>query len=443
MADFRGEETLKAVQNWGEEQTPLPLIRAYGEVKKSALLAVQECTSSFPSGCFAILTEVLDEIIEGKHNSLFVLPLKQGGAGTSLNMNMNEVISHLCNERQSEYDIHKLEDINRFQSTNDTFNTAVTIVFLRDLETMESEVIALQETLVALETEYSSLIITGRTEMQSALPMTLGQVFASWAGAIERDRWRLNKVKERVRASVLGGTAMGTCFSAPSKYLFAAERHLRAVTGLSLPRSQNLTSDISFCDKFTEAASVLDALSNNLFKIASDLLLYTSSLCGEIIHPSLQYGSTIMPFKTNPVLPEYIKGLMINASLESRKIGEYSRNGQFQLNAWLPFLLEAEISLADSLKKGLKALDRFFREMKVDRERIQENLISSGALINALRPYCQYDDLKKAAEKIEEKKISSLEEVISLLTIHTSLSEEFLKNYLAPGVCTSFFKELI
>ncbi|OQY39610.1 MAG: hypothetical protein B6229_03350 [Spirochaetaceae bacterium 4572_7] len=280
MPSFVGIETQKAIDNWGVGQTPPELIKAY---------------------------EVLDQIIAGEHNNLFLIPLKQGGAGTSLNMNMNEVITYLVNNQSIDEKVDYLEDINRFQSTNDTFNTAVTIVFLRHLEQAEALVVELQEALVEKETSGSSKVIIGRTELQSALPMTISQLFSSYTGAIERDRWRFNKVKERVRCSTLGGTAIGTCFSAPSKYIFAVELELRAITGLSLPRSQNLPSDISMCDKFAEAASVYDVLSGNLFKIASDFMLYTFN--GELSHPELQCGSTIMPTKINPVLLEYIKGL--------------------------------------------------------------------------------------------------------------------------------------
>lgn len=439
MPDFIGSETKKAIQNWGVGQTPSCLIKAYAEVKKAALSAVNDITETFPGNIFEIIVEVLDEIIDGQHNTLFPLPLKQGGAGTSLNMNLNEVISHLVNNRSEGLEVDFLEHINKYQSTNDTFNTAVTIVFLRHLDSIEKMVIELQEILVEKETQFSDLLITGRTEMMSALPMTLGQIFASYAGSIERDRWRFNKIKERVRPSVLGGTAMGTCFSAPSKYLFAAEKHLRAITGLSLPRSQNMTSEISMADKYVEAASVYDTLSNSLFKISSDFILYVSR--GEFIHPELQYGSSIMPMKINPVLLEFVKGLSIDISLESRKIGEYSRNGQLQLNAFLPFILESEISIYSSLVKALDAIILFISNSKIDRNIISGNLYNSGAIINSLRPYCKYDQLKKLSDIFMDEKPQTIEEIIDLIEITTGLKRGFLEDYLKPGGFTSYLKD--
>jgi aspartate ammonia-lyase len=438
MHKFVGKETTKAIQNWGQSMTPFCLIKAYAEVKKAAFLAINEISDRYSEKIFNSLIKIVDEIIDGKHNNLFTLPLKQGGAGTSLNMNINEVISYLVFEDSGEK-LDFLDDVNRYQSTNDTFNTAVTIVFLRHLDITEKMVIELQEILVEKETLHSDLLITGRTEMMSALPITLGQVFASYAGSIERDRWRFNKIKERVRPSVLGGTAMGTSFSAPAKYLFAAERHLRKITGLSLPRSQNMTSDISMADKYVEAGSVYEVLSNNLFKMASDFTQYVGF--SEFIHPDMQYGSTIMPMKLNPVLLEFVKGLSIDISLECRKISEFSRNGQLQLNAFLPFILNSEISIFDSITKALDSILFFISNVGLNREIITENLISSGVLINALRPYLNYDELKNLGSLVTAYSPKNIDELIEIVAGNTELTEEFLKEYMSPGGFTSYLKE--
>ncbi len=440
MAKFNGVETGKAQINWGIGVTPPALVKAYGQVKKAAILAINEVSTVFSLDVFNTLMEILDEIISGQHNNLFSIPLKQGGAGTSLNMNMNEVISFLANDRLQTETLNYLEDINRFQSTNDTFNTAVTIIYLEHLNEIEKKVIELQEILVEFESRFSNTLITGRTEMMSALPITLGQVFASYSGSIERDRWRFNKVKERVRDSVLGGTAIGTCFSAPSKYIFSCERHLRAVTGLPLSRSQNLTSDISMCDKFVEASSVYDILVNTLFKISSDFTYYVSR--GEFIHPELQYGSTIMPMKVNPVLLEFVKGLSINISLEVRKINEYSRNGQLQLNAFLPFILESEIEIFDSIVKAIDSITLFISSFKINQGIIDRNLLDSGVIINSLRPYCSYEKLKELSVLFSKEDINSLEEMILFISKNTDLSEDFLREYIQPGGFTSFYKEI-
>ncbi|MBN2617317.1 MAG: fumarate lyase [Spirochaetales bacterium] len=438
-SDFKGSETFKALQNWGVGATPPCLVKAYAQVKKAALLAANEVNPSISELIFNKTIRVIDQIINGEFNHLFKLPLKQGGAGTSLNMNMNEVIAHIVNAELGDNSVNYLDDINRYQSTNDTFNTAVTIIFLTHLDFIEKMVIELQEILVEKEGAYSGILITGRTEMQSALPMTLGQVFSSYAGSIERDRWRFSKVKERVRSSVLGGTALGTCFSAPSKYLFAAERHLRKITGLSLPRSQNLVSDISMCDKFVEAASVYNALANSLFKISSDFILYVFT--GEIEHPHMQYGSTIMPMKINPVLLEFVKGLSIDISFETGKINEFSKNGQLQLNPFLPFILESEISIFESLKKSLNSLIYFIQHGKINRDVINNNLLKSGAIVNSLRPYCSYSKLKEVSEEVNRENPETHSHLLEIINRITDLSMDFLEDYTKPGGFTSFLKD--
>ena len=439
MNNIDGIETIKAVNNWGRGETPGELVKAYGEVKKSALLAINKVSNRFEPKIFSILLTVLDEIIAGQHNSSFVIPLKQGGAGTSLNMNMNEVIAKQVNNRIDGVQLDFLEDINMYQSTNDTLNCAVTIIFLRKIIETESYIIELQELLVSKEQKYSNLLMTGRTELMGALPMTLGQLFSSYAGSIERDRWRFNKIKERIRPSVLGGTAIGTSFGAPANYVFEVEKELRRVTGLSVPRSQNMISDISMADKLVEAASSFDVLGNTLFKIASDFMLYIFN--GEMTHPEFQYGSSIMPMKVNPVLLEFVKGLSIDISLECRKIGEFARNGQLQLNPYIPFILESGLSIAESILKAINSMMIFIRKVKINETVISENLNKSQSIINSLRPYCNYNDLKEISRILEKEQPKSIEEIIEIIVNRTNLDRNFLKEYMSPGGFTSFFKE--
>ncbi len=184
---YYGEETAKAVQNFGSGNLPPELVIAYALVKKAVLIAVQESEKKYPGTVFECLILAVDEICEGRHMEQFIIPLKQGGAGTSINMNMNEVIANLAGEIHfSKYgnkiSLDPIDDINRYQSTNDTFPTAVTIVVYNRLTRLEKSVIELQETLIKKESEYSLILITGRTEMQSALPITLGQVFPRGPG---------------------------------------------------------------------------------------------------------------------------------------------------------------------------------------------------------------------------------------------------------------------
>lgn len=439
---FYGDETKKAAGNFGKGVTPPELLKAYAEVKKAVLAAVQEKEKILGDREYKAVLMAVDSILSGERNGQFVLPLKQGGAGTSINMNMNEVIAGIANQALGSESIDPIDHVNRGQSTNDTFSTAVTIVLYRKLEAAEKMVIELQETLVRKETEYGNILMAGRTEMQTALPVTLGQVFASWAGGIERDRWRLNKLKERIRTIALGGTAVGTGFGAYQETVFLSEKHLRSITGLPLTRSQNLTDEIAGQDKLSELAGGLRLVAENIFKMTGDLLIYTSSMVGEIDHPHLQYGSTIMAAKTNPVALEFARGLSIDVIHEADKISEYCRNGQLQLNAYLPFILNSFLVLYDSLEKAVYSLVHgFFDKMTVNYERIEKNLLESGLLLNLLLPVMDYHKIKELYELCAASKPATIKDLKKLISENSVLKAEDVEFYFDPANSASYRKD--
>ncbi len=436
---YWGDQTEAALSSFGRGKTPRELIRAYGEVKKAALLAQQETAKLYPETVFPFVLEAVDEVIGGDLDGHFPLPLGQGGAGTSLHMNLNEVVAARSNrlfgesgETASAWKADPLGDINRFQSTNDTFPTAVKIVVFRRLSQIEKLVESLQELLVERERSYAGIVILGRTELQDALPMTLGQVFGSWAGMMERDRWRFRKLLERIRLIALGGTAVGNCFSAPRDYVFLAEKHLRAITGLPLCRSHNLPDEVAHQDAIGEAASGLRLCAGNLSRIAADLLLYSSSAVGELRHPKLQYGSTIMPMKTNPVLLEYLRGTAFVATREAALVMDFADEGQFQLNAYLPFLADAFIRCADTLCRALDAAIKVLPLLLPDEERIESNLSSSPALLNTLLGVVGYRDLKRVAEILEKERPVGLKAVVARVAELTGLDREELMKRIDP-----------
>jgi aspartate ammonia-lyase len=361
---------------------------------------VQETESRFPAEVFACIEDALREILAGTLDASFPLPLRQGGAGTSLNMNLNEVAAARAEElfherRGGSVSIDPFEDMNRSQSTNDTFPTAVTIVAYEAASRAEALVARLQEELAAREREFETILAAGRTELQDALPVRLGQVFGAWAGTVERDRWRLSKLRERLRTVALGGTAIGTGFAATPAYMHAAEKALRRITRLPLSRSQNLPDEIAHADKYAELAQAAALAAGNVRKIASDLLLYGSSAFGELRHPELQYGSTIMPAKANPVLLEAAKGLAIDAEHEAAKVAAYAFEGQLQLNAYLPFLADALVGCFESLGRSLESLVALIPLLVVDEGRIAHNLRSSNLLLNLLVPRLGYNRVKE------------------------------------------------
>jgi len=458
-----GEQTGAALELWGYGPTPSPLIQAMAEVKKAAVLGQAKADSLYPEGYLPCLLEACDEIIQGQWDAHFPLELRMGSAGTSLHMNLNEVLCSLANQKFRDqggsWQAHFLDHINRYQSTNDVIPTALTILLQRGLNRVEEEVVLLQEALVERENRYDQILILGRTELQDALPMKLGQIFAAWAGAAERDRWRIHKLKERCRTMALGGTALGTCFSAPRDYVFEAERSLRDITGLSLSRSQNLTDEVALQDKTAEVMGGLSLAADNIFKISGDLLLYGSSFLGELPQPELLYGSTIMAGKNNPVLCEYLRGVSQEVRMICHNVSDYCRQGQFQLNAWLPFVIKGFLEASDLLEKALVCLNRrLLPVLEPDLQRIQAHLYRSPALIQALRPWLPYDSIKLLSRRLKEtdNPPADKESWIRFLLDHPRLSEdpstngesnepllseEFLSEFLDSPALTGFYRK--
>jgi aspartate ammonia-lyase len=447
---YWGRETEKALANFGRGRAPRPIIAAYAQVKLAAVSALQETEGRFSPGLFACVEEALREIIAGSLDSSFPLPLKQGGAGTSLNMNLNEVAAARAEELFFERSgtsarVDPLEDMNRMQSTNDTLPTAVTIVACEAATRAEALVARLQDELASRERELEAVLVAGRTELQDALPIRLGQVFGAWAGTVERDRWRLSKLRERLRTVALGGTAVGTGFSASPEYMHAAERALRRITRLPLSRSQNLPDEVAHADKYAELAQAAALCAGNLRKLAQDLLLYGSSAFGELRHPELQYGSTIMPAKANPVLLEAAVGRAIDAEHEAAKVVAYAFEGKFQLNAYLPFLADALVACFDSLEASLGSLLSILPRLEVDNERIARNLRSSNLLLNLLVPRLGYNRVKELFREIGTAAIDSAcrdpaeaaSAYIDLVAAKSGLSREEVADAFEPLMATS------
>lgn len=387
----------------GGDGTPAECILALAEVKEAALRALQETEQPWPPEVFTVVLEVLQDIRSGALDHLFPLPLAQGGAGTSLHMNICEVLSREVERRLGRPGcFHFLDDGARSQSTNDVVSTAAVIVVQRLIRRIEAAVIALQEALVQREQEWRGIPIMGRTEWQDALPMDLSQVAAAWAGSAERDRWRLGKLKERSRTVPLGGTATGTGTGAQAAYIFAAERNLRQITGLPLQRSQNLTDAVAQRDDFAEVANGFALVGSNLVKLCRDLMFYTSSVVGELEHPALQWGSTAMPVKTNPVLLEFAMGLAIRAQHRAASIVQYAQEGFLQLNAFTPFMVDAFLNTAWDLERALNSLSQdLLPALEVHRDRCLRNILHSKALLNLLRQDLPYEELKRLADSLQ------------------------------------------
>jgi aspartate ammonia-lyase len=399
-----GIATARAVDNFDLSRRPvnLCLIRAIIKVKKAAALTHQKLGAGAP-GVYGAIAEACDiALASGMDESgrMFVTDALQGGAGTSTNMNVNEVLANIAlrvmGKQPGEYGfIHPLDDVNRGQSTNDVYPTALRIAAIELLRLLSERCASLQKALQLRENEFDDIPKLGRTELMDAVPVTLGGEFGAWAQAAARDRWRLYKAEERLRQVNIGGTAVGVPDRMTRKYRFGVIEELRLITGIGLAAAEYPMDITQNNDVFVETSGLLKALAVNLMKTANDLRLMNSGPhggFGEISLPELQAGSTIMPGKVNPVIPEMVMQAAMKVMAGDVAISAAASHGEFELNAFLPLI-------ADTLLENISLLERavtLFEEkcvniLSANRERCLQLLESSCAFAASYVPLLGYD----------------------------------------------------
>jgi aspartate ammonia-lyase len=357
------------------------------------------------------IVRAASEVASGKLREQFVTDALQGGAGTSTNMNMNEVLANraieLMGGQKGDYRlVDPLDHVNLSQSTNDVYSTALKVAAIRMVLTLSKAVAGLQGAFQEKEAAFAHILKLGRTEMQDAVPITLGQEFGAFAEALARDRWRLFKVEERLRQVNLGGTAIGTGLNARREYIYAVIEELQDITDLGIARAENMVDITQNVDVFVEASGLVKAAATNLAKIAGDLKLLSSGPrggLGEINLPLLQVGSSIMPGKVNPVIPEMVTQAAFQVICFDQGIAMAAAAGQLELNACLPLIA---FNLLTSLKILINAVvllrTRCVEGITANEEQCRKWLEDSLCLATALVPYIGYDEaaslVKKAAE---------------------------------------------
>ncbi len=392
---YWGIHSQRAINNFrisGREVNP-SLIRALAQVKKACCLANTE-TGYLPQKKSQVIQQACLEISKGLLADQFPVDAMQGGAGTSTNMNLNEVIANraieLLDGRKGDYGlIHPLEDVNLHQSTNDVYPTALKVAAIFLLRDLSKAVAGLQGAFQEKEKEFAAIVKLGRTELQEAVPITLGAEFSAFAEAFSRDRWRTFKCEERLRVVNLGGTAIGTGLAAPRNYIFLAIEKLREVTGLGLSRGENIPGETANADAFVEVSAILKAHAVNLIKIANDLRLM--NFLGEIRLPQLQTGSSIMPGKVNPVLAEAAIQVGIKVIANDAIVTDTAARGTLQINEFLPLLAHALLESLNMLINIDRHLTDHVRSIGANQEKCEEYFNASPMIITALLPVIGYE----------------------------------------------------
>lgn len=405
-----GEQTRLALENFNVAGAPVDpfLIHAYGQVKlacaeTNAFLGYLEPDVSGP------LIEAAREMAAGLLDGHIVVDALQGGAGTSLNMNVCEVLAARARELGN-VPVDPLDHANLHQSTNDTFPTALRLAAILRGRELERDLLLLQESLQRKEAEFAGLVKMGRTQLRDAVPTTLGRSFGAWSEAVGRDRWRMGKCEERLRVVNLGGTAIGTGLGAPRDYIFMVSGVLRKNTGIGLARAENLVEATQNCDAFVEVSGMLSAAASDLVKIAGDLRLLSSGPdagLGEINLPQVQAGSTIMPGKVNPVIPEAAiqAGLLVlgNHSV----LSHCCAMGNLELNQFMPLVAHTLLGSQRMLGSAVKALAlRCVEGITANPWTLSANISGATASATALVQRIGYAKAQEIARHARERKMT-------------------------------------
>ncbi|MFZ4548082.1 MAG: lyase family protein [Bacteroidales bacterium] len=376
------------------------------------------------------------EVSEGKHFASFIVPALSGGAGTSINMNMNEIIANVALQKLGhapgsyEY-IDPIESANIYQSTNDVVPTALKIAAMQLLGDLETEINTLRQKIEITEGKYRNELRIAYTQMQEAVPSSYGMLFSTYSEALSRDWWRVSKCFERIKTVNLGGSAVGTGIGVPKFFIMEVVQVLQNLTGLPITRSENLADATNNLDSIVEVHAILKAHAVNLEKMVSDIRLLASDVAG--IHgvniQQRQVGSSIMPGKVNPVIPEFVISAAHKIYSNDMLISSLSAQGCLDLNAYLPVIGHA---LLESLKL-LIAADKTIADNLIDGLSISaglgaERLFKSPAITTALSPLIGY---RKAVLLSKEMKSAGCDifEANKRLEI---VDEEKLKNILKP-----------
>ena len=435
-----GAQTQRAVENYpisGLREHPL-FIRSFVYLKKAAALANQELGALDETLALAIAA-ACDDILgnEAEYRSQFVVDVFQAGAGTSFNMNCNEVIANLANLKLGgtigQYKpIHPNDHVNMAQSTNDVFPTAIRIATLLLLQQLLPELDTLAGALDEKGNQFRDVIKSGRTHLQDAVPITLGQEFAAYGAAMRRSTRLLRESANELRILGIGGTAAGTGINTPAGYRFAVVRYLCDLTSLPLEATDDLREAMQSQLPVVAVSAALRNLALELTRITNDLRLLASGPqtgLAEILLPSVQPGSSIMPGKVNPSLLECMNQVLFHIIGADTAVAFASQAGQLELNVMMPLMAFEMTFSIEILKNFLPVFtERCIRGIEADRARNEAYYISSPSLATALNPLIGY----AAAAEIAKESAKTGTPIPDLLRAKKLLSEEKIREIFTP-----------
>jgi aspartate ammonia-lyase len=435
---YYGIQTLRAVENFPITgyRVHNELIKAMGIVKKAAALANMEIGRLY-RGLGEVVVKAADEIIEGQWHEQFIVDPIQGGAGTSLNMNANEVIANralelLGHEKGDYRHLSPNSHVNMAQSTNDAFPTAIHIATLSLLEQLLVTMRRMHEVFADKAKEFDPVIKMGRTHLQDAVPIRLGQEFEAYRRVLERDIKRIEHTRHHLYEVNMGATAVGTGLNADPRYIEVVVEHLAEISGLPLVTADHLVDATQNTDAYTEVSAALKVCMMNMSKIANDLRLMASGPrtgFNEISLPARQPGSSIMPGKVNPVMAEVINQVAFQVIGNDHTICLASQAGQLELNVMEPVLVFNLIQSISIMNNSFQVFTDFcLAGIEANKEKLERDVERSVGIITAVNPHLGYE----VVSRIAREAILTGESVRELCLKYNVLSEEELNLILDP-----------
>jgi fumarate hydratase class II len=426
--------------NIGDDKMPREMIRALGILKKAAAL-VNADLGKLPAEKLKLIEQAADEVISGKLDEHFPLRIWQTGSGTQTNMNANEVISNRAIEiaggvMGTKTPVHPNDDVNMSQSSNDTFPTAMYIAAAEQWNKLIPEIQKVHDAIDAKAKEFKDVVKIGRTHLQDATPLTVGQEMSGWASLLHRDIERLNLARPGLLDLAIGGTAVGTGLNSHPEFGERAAKKIAELTGLPFKSHPNKFAALSAHDEIVFASSVLKTLAGSLMKIANDIRwLASGPRCGlgELILPENEPGSSIMPGKVNPTQSEAMTMVAVQVFGNDVAVTFAGSQGNFELNVYKPVMIHNLLHSIRLLRDASHGFVEYcIAGIELNREQIAENLKDSLMLVTALNPHIGYDKAAQVAKNAHKKGISLRESAVEL----GFLSGEDFDKYVKPEAMT-------